>query len=145
MATLVKNRFGSGEESVVELQQETDLWINKMYDATADVRFFNKYLRSKSFVEGQANMYENLEKLNTLLEQCHSDLLDLNQDLRNHKYDLEGMLECDDISCDAFYHEQHYQIKNRFFKFQERLRNLQTQIFNYTGDLLKSGEKEHQI
>ncbi|HSP12925.1 MAG TPA: hypothetical protein VLO29_10410 [Salegentibacter sp.] len=141
MATSFKNRFSDGDQSSEELQSETDGWLHEIFNATEHIRFLRKFLVADIFSDSQLNMFEMFEEFKKRLETYRMESINLNQEVHNHRFDLEGMRECDDISCESFYREQHYQLKIKFTDFITGLKDLQSQIFNYTGDLLITKKK----
>lgn len=136
MATSFRNRYNDRDGSTEELQKETDAWLHEIFNATEHIRFLTKYLEADIFNSGQPNMFEMFESFKKRLDTYRADIFLLNQEAHNHKYDLEGMRECDDISCEGFYREQHWALKEKLTKFITGFKDLQSQIFNYTGDLL---------
>lgn len=140
MATSFKNRFNNRDGSTEELQKETDVWLHEIFNATEHIRFLTKFLLADIFKASQPNMFEMFESFKKKLETYRAGIFLLNQEVHNHKYDLEAMRECDDISCEGFYREQHSDLKEKFRKFITGFKDLQSQIFNYTGDLLITKE-----
>lgn len=140
MATSIKNRYSDRGGSTEDLQQETDTWLHEIFNATEHIRFLTKFLLADIFKTSQPNMYEMFESFKKKLETYRTGIFILNQEVHNHKYDLDGMRECDDISCESFYREQHSELKEKFTKFITGFKDLQSQIFNYTGDLLVTKE-----
>ena len=140
MATSFKNRYNDRDGSTEELQKETDAWLHEVFNVTEHIRFLSKFLVADIFRAGQPNMYEMFESFKKKLENYRTGIFRLNQEVHNHKFDLEGMRECDDISCETFYRVQHSELKEKFTKFITGFKDLQSQIFNYTGDLLITKE-----
>lgn len=142
MANPLKKKPVSEIETIEELQQEREAWITKMAHLTWDIQFFRKFLKSVQF-RPVPNLYEKISEFLNELNSCRGDLQELNQDIQNHRFDLEGMLECDDVSCDNFYLEQHRKLENKVRSFINHMRNLQTQIVSYTADLLIDDDKKN--
>ena len=140
MATSFKNRFSDSDPSSEELQSETDGWIHEIFNATEHIRFLRKFLDADIFTDSQLNMFEMFEEFKQKLETYRSESVNLNQEIHNHRFDLEGMRECDDISCESFYREQHFLLRQKFAAFLTGFKDLQSQIFNYTGGLLITKE-----
>lgn len=140
MAASFKNRFSDRDPGSEELQSETDAWLNEIFNTTEHIRFLRKFLAADIFIDSQLNMFEMFEQFKKRLETYRLKSISLNQEVHNHRFDLEGMRECDDISCESFYREQHFLLKEKFTDFITGLKDLQSQIFNYTGDLLITKE-----
>ncbi|HEY9184031.1 MAG TPA: hypothetical protein VIM94_01780 [Salegentibacter sp.] len=140
MATSFKKRFNDREGSTEVLQKETDAWLYEIFSTTEHIRFLTKFLQADIFEARQPNMFEMFESFKEKLDAYRKAIFILNREAHNHKNDLDGMKDCDDISCESFYREQHSELKENFTKFIAGFKDLQSQIFNYTGDLLITKE-----
>lgn len=134
MANPFKKKQYSGIETIEELQLERESWMAQLAHLTWDIHFFRKFLKAPIF-RPVPNLFEKISKFSKELNTCKEELQELNQDLQHHRFDLEKMLECDDVSCDNFYLEQHKKIEKRVQNFSNHMRNLQSQIFTNTADL----------
>lgn len=74
-----------------------------------------------------------LEKLSDLQNEC----VQFNRKAHNHKHDLQGMRECEDVSCEAFYFSEHTGLKKQIEQFLVRFEELKTGTIRYTADLLE--------
>ncbi len=143
MATSIRNRYGAGEENTEQLQQETEKWIDRLYYSAEILRFFSKFLKAPIFkIEHQ--VFEKLEKFKIQLEETRLELHELNTLVYNHRSDLEGMRECDDVSCDVFYQEQHEELQKKVVAFLKYFRQFQLDILNYTENLLPPAPSQNQ-
>lgn len=135
MANPLKRKQDSGIETIEEFQGEREAWISEMAHLTWDIHFFKKFLKAPLF-RPVPDLYEKISGFLKELNTCKEELQELNQEIQNHRFDLEKMLECDDVSCDNFYLEQHKKLENQVKNFSNHMRNLQSQIVTYTSDLL---------
>lgn len=57
----------------------------------------------------------------------------LKKELTEYENKLKGILECQDLSCDTYYLENHKALKERFEQFLMDINSYKTKVFNYTG------------
>lgn len=133
---MATSRFNNREAGPEEFQLESGIWIHEVFNATVHIRFLSKFLNADIFIDKQINMFERLEAFKKSIESYRTAINSLYQEVQNHKYDLEGMRECDDISCESFYRKQHLALREKFTTSITGFKDLELQIFNYTEDLL---------
>lgn len=138
MSASSKPKFSANEQSIQELQQQNDWWIEQLFFKADEVYFLEHYLSADIFRDGIPNLFEKLELFKLKLESLRLEMLDLNKETHNHRFNLEGMLECDDVSCDSFYHEEHLNLEKRVNSFLNKFREFRSEVFNYSAASLKT-------
>lgn len=137
MSSLSHHRRSANEKSFEELQADTKEW-DKLFQTNTDEILFVKQLLTSDVFEGNTpNLYENLQQYFDLLEDLKAEKIDLHEELHNHKNDLNGMMECEDISCESFYYTQHLDLEKRIKKHLSRFENLKIKIFRFCTPLLR--------
>lgn len=141
MNTSAQHRFSGNEKSIDELKKETTEWKEDLFRISEEIQFFKSFLAADIFEKSQPNMYERLLLFSDRLESLRTDSLDFNVRVQNHTSDIEGMLECEDIDCDIFYHNEHQKLKLEVQTFFKAFRQLRWEIFNYTSPLLRKHQE----
>lgn len=141
MASSSTNKFAGNEKSIEDLTRDTMVWKESLFQASEEMQFLSNFLVADIFEGSQPNLYEKLQLFTNRLEELEKEMFDLNLLLHNHTYDIEGMLECDDISCDTFYYGQHHQLGNRILSYLKDFDSLKLDIFRFTGKLLRKSRK----
>ena len=136
-------KFSANEKEIAELLEENQEWGEDMSYAAEEINFFNLFLTGDIFKKNVLNLYERLRLLSDELEDLKSENRELSREVHNHRYDIEGMLECEDIGCEVFYHEQHLKLGQRIINFTQRFRDFKLQVYSHTGHLLRKSSKEH--
>ena len=133
------------EKQVEDLEMDTVQWDTRLQYSTEEINFLMKLLSSDVFSKENQGQEASLEKFLKELDDLRLKKIDLQVALHNHRNDLLGMRECEDISCENFYGSQHQDlidhIQEHFTKFQE----LKSQIFRFASPRLKQQEEEEQI
>lgn len=140
MATPAYLRKSANEKSIEELQNETVAWDKRIHVCTDEILFLKQFISADAFKENPAEFYEKLNSYATELEDLKMEKMEIQLALRNHKNDLNGMLECEDISCDIFYLTQHQKIHKRIEDLLNKHQILKLNIFRFTAPQLRTLE-----
>ena len=141
MSNLPSNRKSANERSIEELQMDTLQWDKLLQISTEEIHFLEQYLSADIFQSEIPNIYESLGRFSEELEDIKIEKMELHSALRNHKNDLNGMRECEDISCDIFYHSQHQNISNSIRAHLSKFQELKLRIYRFSSPTLK--KKSH--
>lgn len=136
-------KFSANEKEIAQLLKENEDWKTRLSYSTEEIHFLEKFLDADIFQKNILNLYEKLQFYTSQLENFKSDNLDLNRDVHNNRYDIEGMLECEDIGCEIFYHEEHLKLEQRVMDFLKHFSQFKLEVFSYTAGLLRKSSKEH--
>lgn len=141
MSKATTRKFSANENEIDELLRENSQWKVNMSHASEEITFLNHFLNADIFRKNKPDLEENLESFLTRLENFKSDSLELTMEIHNHRYDIEGMMECEDIGCERFYHEEHVKLDSRIRNFLESFKAFKLELFSYSGSLLKKKKK----
>ena len=125
------------DKNVEELENETLEWDKILQTCTDELVFLKHFLTSEVFQPINPETSENLESYTEELEDLKIEKIEVQLALRNHKNDLKGMLECEDISCDIFYQTQHQKLLNRLKDLLANFQSLKLGIFHFSIPFLK--------
>lgn len=137
MASTLHHRRSANEKNIEELQDDTSRWEDLFQINTEEIRFLKNFLSSDIFEGNIPNLYERLQDFFMEVEKLKAEKIDLHEQLRNHKNDLNGMMECEDISCETFYYTQHQNLSDRIEKHLEKVQELKMKIIRFSTPLLK--------
>lgn len=137
MATLSYSHKSAIEKSVEELENDTIEWDKTLQTCTDELFFLKHLLMSDIFQPSDPDTTEKIESFSEQLEDLKTEKIEVQLALRNHKNDLNGMLECEDISCDIFYQTQHQELLNRLKELLENFQQFKLGIFRFSIPFLK--------
>lgn len=143
MSRSTTKKFSANEKEIARLLKENEEWKDQLSISAEEIQFLEKFLEADIFQKNILNMYEKLRLYANELENFKSDNLALNMEVHNNRYDIEGMLECEDIGCEIFYHDEHLKLQQRVIDFLKNFGQFKMEVFSYTGGLLRKTSKEH--
>jgi|GEM_PF-1058040 hypothetical protein len=134
--------FSANEKEIERLLKENRRWKERLTFFKEEITFLNLYLSAEIFQKDVPNLYERLQLFYDDLQNIKLECLDLTTQVHNHRYDIEGILECEDISCEVFYHQEHLKLKQKVQDFAKKFRKFKSEIYSYTGPLLRRTSNE---
>ncbi len=137
MTTLIRNSGSANEKNVEELLQDTREWDKQLYTSSEELTFLGQFLTADIFSGEIPNLYEELFNFASILEGLKSDKIDLHQAISNHKNDLNGMLECEDISCESFYFSEHKKLDKKLELLLMKFNSFQSDLFRFCTNKLR--------
>lgn len=143
MSRAATRKFSANEKEIAQLIKENAGWKNRLSQTAEEIHFLDKFLVADIFQKNILNLYEKLQIYSSQLEGFKTDHLDLVKDVHNNQFDIDGMRECEDISCEIFYHDEHLKLEQRLFEFFEQFKKFKLEVFSYTSGLLKKSSKEY--
>ena len=137
-------RFSANEKEIAALLKENQEWKETISYAAEEINFLALFLKADLYKDEDPDLEETLEIFYSRLENYKTENLELTMEIHNHRYDIEGMMECEDIGCEVFYHEEHLKLKGHVKDFLERFRSLKLDIYSYTGKSLQKKRKPEE-
>lgn len=131
MSKIVQHRGSPNERSIEELHKDTLKWDKLLQTNTEEIRFLEQFLSADIFKAETPNLNENLNRFSEELEDIKINKMELQTALRHHKNDLNGMRECEDISCDIFYHSQHKNLFNNINVHLSKFQDLKLRLYKF--------------
>src|SRR5690606_8927398 len=141
MSVISYHRRSANEKNMEELKEDTNFWSETFHEQTEEIVFLKTLLTSNIFENSIPNLFEKLQEFFDELMECKETKINLEELVRNHKNDLNGMMECEDISCEAFYHSQHEKLHSRIDQHRIRFQGLKMRIFKFVTPLLKNNQE----
>ena len=126
----------ASEESWVRFHSAALLWKSLFGYMENELQFIKKLLNARAFKASTPNLFERLEHFKNEIDSKTRELTSLELEVKRYEIYLKGILECEDISCDTFYRENHEALENRVNEFQTAFDEYKNQVFNYTGGVL---------
>lgn len=135
--------FSANEKEIDRLLRENNGWKESLSYIAEEINFFLTFLTADIFRKNILNLYEKLQLFYDEVQEYKKENIELIREVHNHRYDIEGIRECEDISCEVFYHEEHIKLGKRIQDFSEKFKKFKLQIYSYTGGNLRKTSKEN--
>lgn len=127
METIFNRQSSANERELALLLEETTHLKTLLSAALEEVAVLQKKIaalyRNPELVQPEEDMEFSLGQLEDLKSDCKEYV----NKLHNHKYDLQGMRECDDVSCESFFQAEHLQLKKDVQDFLIRFNHFRNQ------------------
>ena len=136
MPTTIRN-FTANENEIDKLLRENAMWKKDVALSSETIIFLNHFLQADIFQEDIEDLDEKLLYFKNQLENLKTENMDLTMEIHNHRYDIEGMMECEDIGCERFYHEEHVKLEERVQRFLKNLKAFELEVYSFSGPLLR--------
>lgn len=136
-------KFSANEKEISELLKENEAWKDQLSYASEEISFLSKFFNADIFQNNVLNLYEMLRVYTARLESLRTEGLELTMEVHNNRYDIEGMLECEDISCEVYYHDAHLQLEQKVLHFLDHFKKFKLEVYTHTAGLLKKSSKEY--
>lgn len=124
------------EEMLKEFHHDTLRWKSMIGYKETEIIFINRLLNSNAFKETTPNLFEKLQHFKQEIATKTREFRNLKMEINEYEDKLKGILECQDVSCDTYYLENHKELKDRFEEFYIDFNEYKTEVFNYTGSIL---------
>jgi len=146
MSAIAQNQETPNEKSVEELQLDTIKWDVLLQTCTQEIHFLEQFLSADIFQSEIPDFYKILNRFSEELEDIKFEKIDLQTAILHHKNDLNGMRECEDISCDIFYHSQHQNLLKNIQDNLSKFQDLKLRIYKFSDHaLLKNNLREDLV
>lgn len=137
MAAITKLKNSANERNVENILKDIKEWNKKLQNSSPTLTFLSQFITADIFQKDHPNLFENLFTYSTSLRELKTEKIELHQELINHKNDINGMLECEDISCETFYYSRHEKLGNRLQAFFSNFSEFQTEFFKFCNNKLR--------
>ncbi|MBQ0734786.1 hypothetical protein [Aquimarina celericrescens] len=132
----------TSEKQLKEIHLDALEWKSSLYFIEGEIQFINQLLNSYVFEPTTPNLFERLQEYKEQLKKVEEQIESLHKSIRKHESQLGGMLECDTISCDHDYYQEHESLKITYSKFYKNFRELKSKVFGYAGGILKKKKEK---
>lgn len=119
-----------------ELFYDTLHWKHEL-DFIDDELAFTKHLtKSYPFKKNILNLFERIQLFTKEIEAQKEEINMLLNLIQKHENQLNGMLECNDLSCDNFYVVAHEKIAVEIFNCTQKYRAFKLEINEYIRGII---------
>ncbi|WP_109299396.1 hypothetical protein [Aquimarina sp. AU474] len=130
----------SKEKDLKEMHFDALEWKSTLQFIEEEMLFINQLLHSYVFEPTTPNLFERLQEFKLEIKNIEKQKEKLHEEIQKHENQLSGVFECDTISCDHYYYKEHEILKKHFSNFYKRFRMLKSEVFGYTGGILKNNK-----
>ena len=138
MINLIKYKTFNRDKSIDELHYYTSKWMVELGFVDIELPFLKRLIKTYPFKGNIPNLFENIQIFISKLDQFGNDKSDIIKEIIEHNNQLQGMLECNDMSCDDFYLNEYDALAKKIFNYLQSYQNLKMEIYIYFRSVLSN-------
>ena len=123
------------EELITAFHHDSEWWKSAIGYLENEIQFINRLLHAHVYKEGTSNLFERLQQFKHEMAAKTRETANLKKEILEYEDKLRGILECQDLSCDAYYIESHKALKERYEVFYTGFNNYKAKVFDYLGGI----------
>lgn len=129
----IKTHYEDDEILKITLNQELEDWENELKFIEKELEFFMELLGSTSKTQDGETEKNRTDFRNTLDEfiKKNKDFYDKTVNFSNKTM---GIRECDDMDCETYFFNEHFDFHNKLSSHLNKTRELKLQLFGFLKD-----------
>ena len=136
MKTALVFRKFNRDRSLDELFYDTVHWKHELDFIDGELNFTKKLTKTYPFKNSILNLFERIQLFTKEIEIQKEEKNILLNLIQKHENQLNGMLECNDLSCDNFYVVEHEKIAVEIFNYIQKYRAFKIEINEYISGII---------
>ncbi len=124
-----------------ELYKETEQWKSSLKFSDNAILFVERLLNSYVFEPDTPDLFEWLQNHKIRLHKVRAAKKEIQEEIRQHKNMLAGILESAADSCDVSLLRKHALLKQKVNTCTKDFKDLKADVFNYAGAILRKKRK----
>jgi len=124
------------DRSLDELFYDTLHWKHELDFIDHELSFTKKLTKTYPFKKNILNLFERIQLFTKEIDKFKSEIINLLNLIQKHENQLNGMLECNDLSCDNFYVVAHEKIAAEIFNCIQKYRAFKIEINEYISGII---------
>lgn len=132
---LVFRKFNR-DRSLDELFYDTLHWKHELDFIDSELTFTKHLTKTYPFKKNILNLFERIQLFTKEIEAQKEERNILLNLIHKHENQLNGMLECNDLSCDNFYVVAHEKIAEKIFNCIQKYRAFKIEINEYIRGII---------
>ncbi len=119
-----------------KMHKDAQYWNGMLAFYQKDLGFAEKILSAKLFKPDIPNLLERLQEFNKRINDLKKTITEFSTQVQEHENEMQGLVECDTVSCDIIYQNRHLVMENHFKEKSMHFQSEKSKIFDYMGSIL---------
>jgi predicted nuclease with TOPRIM domain len=124
-------------KSMDELLYENSQFTANLNFINTELEFLKHLIKTYSFRNKILNLYERIQLFSIQIDKLNDEKNELLNKIKHHETELNGMLECEELSCDNFYMMEHQKLAALIFNFIQKYQEFKTEIYQYITGIIE--------
>lgn len=125
------------EIGLEKLHFDVQGWKSNLHHTEVELWFMDKLLHSNAFRPDTHNLFERLEEYKTKVKAISDNKTQLQDSIAIYENKLGGIMGQTLADNDANHLEKHHALREKIMEYRSRFKELKSELFNYTGSILK--------
>jgi len=121
---------------IEELQYKTQKSIQDIDNLKLELQFYKSLLNKPVFKPQTLNLYENLVKFMSEINEIDEISTVLQEELSSKGIQITNMAECEDVDYDDFYINHYNDLKQKIFNLENKTSYFKFKLFQYLDSTL---------
>ena len=120
-----------------ELLYENTQFTANLNFMNTELKFIKHLIKKYPFSNKLFNLFERVQLFGIQIDKLDDEKNVLLNEIEKHETELEGMLECDELSCDNFYVMEHQKIAASLYNYIRKYQDFKTEIYQYITGIIE--------
>ena len=120
-----------------ELLYENAQFTANLNFINTELKFFKHLIKTYPFKNKMLNLFERVQLFSIEIDTFKDEKNKILHQIVKHETELNGMLECDELSCDNFYMMEHQKLAASIFNYTQKYQDFKTEIYQYITGIIQ--------
>ena len=121
---------------VEKMHKDAMYWISMIDYYQKDLQFAEKLLNAKIYKSKTRNFLERTQRYKNKISYLDNILSEFLNEIANHENEIRGLVDCNTISCDIVYQQNHQKAEKSFKEKSIDFQSIKSEIFDYILNVL---------
>ena len=131
MKSMIEFKPFNRDKSIDELRYNVTRWLDEFDFVSFELPFLKRMVKAFPFKNIIPNLFEQIQLFTKELDEFTSQKNDILKKIELHNKQLDGMSECNELSCDHYFLLEHDHLAEVVHNFNSKYRALKIKIYNY--------------
>ena len=131
MKSMIEFKPFNRDKSIDELRYSVTRWLDEFDFVSFELPFLKRMVKAFPFKNIIPNLFEQIQLFIKDLDDFESKKNDIIIKIELHNKQLDGMTECNELSCDHYFLLEHDHLAENIHNYYSDYRALKIKIYNY--------------
>lgn len=131
MKSMIEFKPFNRDKSIDELRYNVTRWLDEFDFVSFELPFLKRMIKAFPFKNIIPNLFEQIQLFIKEIDNFESKKNDIIEKISLHHKELDGMAECNELSCDHYFLFEHDRLAEDIHNYNSDYRALKIKIYNY--------------
>lgn len=123
-------------KSMDELLYENSQFTANLNFINTELKFLKHLIKTYTFKNNMFNLFERVQLFSSEIDTLNEEKNNILSEIKKHETELNGMLECDELSCDNFYMMEHQKLAAIIFNYIQKYQDFKIEMYQYITGII---------